>query len=58
MFVLDGLMFDIFGMLAGIEIGDGKLHKLKQNILDCFFTFKLMEDLTPAFPLAISHKIQ
>ena len=58
MLILNGLMFDIFGMLAGIEIGDGKLHKLKQNILNCFFAFKLMEDLAPAFPLAISHEIQ
>ena len=51
-------MFYVFGMLAGIEIGDGKLHKLKQNILDCFFAFKLMEYLAPTFPLAISHEIQ
>ena len=58
MLVFDGFMFDVFGVLTGIEIGDGKLHKLKQNILNCFFALKLMEDLAPTFSLAISHEIQ
>ena len=53
-----GLMTDAPSILERVEVSDGELHKLKQDIFYALFAFKLVIDVDPILTLTSPHEIQ
>jgi hypothetical protein len=45
-------------MLIGIEVGDGELHELQDNIFQSSFAFELTFNILPTLSSTVAHEVQ
>jgi hypothetical protein len=55
--IVNRLLIQLLFLVERVEVSDGKLHKLKQNIFDSLFTLKVVLYLSPISSVAVTHEI-
>lgn len=56
--IVNRLLIELLLFVERVEVGDGKLHELEQNVLDAFFALEVVLNLSPVSSIAIAHELQ
>ena len=57
MLIVNRVLIQLLFLVERVEVSDGKLHKLKQNIFDSLFAFKVVLYLSPISSVAVTHEV-